>query len=130
MWVESDTVVWAGTTNGLNRLTLRFEHGLPRVQSVEVFTEADGLPANRINSMVWAECGFKIGRRQACGKQFSASGQNPVSLVRGTGRHNCYTGFARWRCTTLLDALWWAEYTGKPPACLLIDKLRPRFVEK
>lgn len=50
---ENDSVMWAGTVNGLNRINYHLKEGEFSLTSIEPFGKDDGLLDNRINSMEW-----------------------------------------------------------------------------
>lgn len=50
LFAENDSVVWAGTNNGLNRITLKGYAGKP--QSIAYYTMSQGLPSNRISQII------------------------------------------------------------------------------
>ncbi|TSA35130.1 MAG: hypothetical protein D4R64_10355 [Porphyromonadaceae bacterium] len=50
MFAENDSVVWAGTNNGLNRITLK--HGSKKPDSIAYYTMREGLPSNRIFQII------------------------------------------------------------------------------
>ncbi len=47
---ENDTVVWAGTNNGLNRLTMK--RGSTKPDNISYYTMSEGLPSNRIYQII------------------------------------------------------------------------------
>ncbi len=49
-FVENDTIVWAGTNNGLNKITLESATG--KLKSITYFTMREGLPSNKINQII------------------------------------------------------------------------------
>jgi hypothetical protein len=50
LYAENEEVVWAGTNNGLNRITLK--KGSQKVDSISYYTMSEGLPSNRINQII------------------------------------------------------------------------------
>ncbi len=50
LFVENDSVVWAGTSNGLNKINLDYRS--QKVMSISYFTIFEGLPSNRIYQII------------------------------------------------------------------------------
>jgi len=50
LYAENDEVMWAGTNNGLNRITLK--KGSQKVDSISYYTMSEGLPSNRIYQII------------------------------------------------------------------------------
>jgi len=50
LFAENDSVVWAGTNNGLNRITLK--QGSKKPDSIAYYTMREGLPSNRIFQII------------------------------------------------------------------------------
>lgn len=50
LYAENDEVVWAGTNNGLNRITLK--KGSQKPDKIDYYTMREGLPSNRIYQII------------------------------------------------------------------------------
>jgi streptogramin lyase len=50
LYAENEEVIWAGTNNGLNRITLK--KGSQKADSIAYYTMSEGLPSNRIYQII------------------------------------------------------------------------------
>lgn len=62
LFVENESVVWAGTNNGLNRISL--QPGSQKPDSIAYYTISEGLPSNRIYQIIKHKNNIWIGTTQ------------------------------------------------------------------
>ena len=53
LYLENDSVIWAGTIQGLNRLTFHSTSSGPQLKDLRTYGRNDGLPGERINDITW-----------------------------------------------------------------------------
>ncbi len=52
LFAENEYVVWAGTNNGLNRITLQKDASGIKIENISYYTISEGLPSNRIFQII------------------------------------------------------------------------------
>lgn len=84
LFAENDSIVWAGTNNGLNRITMN--PGSPKPDRIDYYTMKEGLPSNRIFQIIKHKKNIWVATTQGVirlNPEFTKAPEVPVKLVPG-----------------------------------------------